>query len=50
MIRLIIVDDSSIVREGLQMLLDNKEDIEVIGQAASGNDAVELCKTLSPIW
>jgi len=48
MIRLIIVDDSSIVREGLQMLLDNKEDIEVIGQASNGNDAVELCKTLSP--
>ncbi|HEX3048432.1 MAG TPA: response regulator transcription factor [Bacillota bacterium] len=48
MIRLIIVDDSPLVREGLQMLLSNKEDIEVIGQAASGNDAVELCRTLTP--
>lgn len=48
MIRLIIVDDSSLIREGLQMLLSNKEDIEVIGQASGGNEAVELCRALSP--
>jgi DNA-binding NarL/FixJ family response regulator len=48
MIRIIIVDDSSIIREGFCMLLNNKDDIEVIGQAGSGNEAVELCKTLSP--
>lgn len=48
MIRIIIVDDSSIIREGLRMLLCSKEDIEVIGQASCGNEAVELCRTLTP--
>lgn len=48
MIRLIIVDDSPLVRQGLQMLLSNKEDIEVVGQAANGKEVVELCRTLSP--
>lgn len=48
MIRLIIVDDSTVVREGLQMLLGNHEDIEIIGHASGGHEAVELCRTLKP--
>jgi DNA-binding NarL/FixJ family response regulator len=48
MIRVIIVDDSALVREGLHMLLGNKEDIEIIGQSSSGKEALELCRTLNP--
>ncbi|MCL6588562.1 MAG: response regulator transcription factor [Firmicutes bacterium] len=48
MIRIIIVDDSSIIREGLRMLLSSRDEIEVIGQASCGNEAVALCRSLSP--
>lgn len=47
-IRVLIVDDHAIVREGLQMLLAEEADVEVIGQAANGIEAVSLAATLQP--
>ena len=40
MIRVLIVDDHKVVRDGMQFLLDQEEDIEVVGQCADGFEAV----------
>ncbi|MEK3720510.1 response regulator transcription factor [Paenibacillus sp. FSL H8-0034] len=48
MIKLCIVDDHAVVRSGLMMLLNAKEDMEVIGEASEGNEAIELALRLHP--
>ena len=48
MIRLLIVDDQAIVRQGLRMRLLMEPDIIVIGEASSGEQAIELAQELSP--
>jgi len=47
-IRVLIVDDHFMVRQGLCALLEAQNDIKVVGQAASGEEAVNLCDDLSP--
>ena len=47
-IRLLVVDDQTVVREGLAAILANYPDIEVIGQAADGNQALEIIKQAKP--
>lgn len=47
-IRLIIVDDHTIVREGLASLLDDEPDLDVLGQAGSGREAVALVRQFHP--
>jgi len=47
-IRALIVDDHHVVREGLAMLLDAVDGIEVAGQAATGEEAVRQATTLQP--
>jgi len=47
-IRVVIVDDHSMVRGGLQQLLASTADIEVVGSAANGQEAVELAGRLRP--
>ena len=48
MIRVLVVDDHGIVREGLQRLLDAFDGIAVTGLAGDGNDAVQLAGALAP--
>lgn len=48
MIRVIIADDHHIVRQGLRALLEREDNIEVVGEAADGLEAIELVKTLQP--
>jgi DNA-binding NarL/FixJ family response regulator len=48
MIRVIIADDHHLVRQGIRALLQNAGDIEVIGEAATGQEAVELTEKLKP--
>jgi len=48
MIRVLIVDDHTLVREGLRRLLESEPDIEVVGQTGSGRETVQLCKELKP--
>jgi two-component system, NarL family, response regulator LiaR len=47
-IRVLIVDDHSVVREGLRTFLALQEGIEVVGEAADGHEAIERAVTLSP--
>jgi DNA-binding NarL/FixJ family response regulator len=47
-IRVLIADDQELVRTGLTMILDAQPDIEVIGQASDGNEAVALARSLRP--
>ncbi|HET9221029.1 MAG TPA: response regulator transcription factor, partial [Roseiflexaceae bacterium] len=47
-IRVLIVDDQSLVRVGIQALLSRKPDIEVVGQAGDGAEALHLVAALDP--
>lgn len=47
-IRVLVADDQEIVRTGLSMILDAQPDIEVIGQAVDGNEAVALARSMRP--
>jgi DNA-binding NarL/FixJ family response regulator len=47
-IRVLLADDQALVRGGFRSLLDARDDIEVVGEAANGNEAVSLAKTLVP--
>ncbi len=48
MIRLIIVDDQRLMREGLKTILELEEDFNVLGIAANGKEALELCRADPP--
>ena len=48
MIRVIVVDDHPIVRQGLVSVLGDEDDLEVVGEASSGREAVALTARLQP--
>ncbi len=48
MIRLLIVDDHKVVRQGLRFLLQHEADIEIVGEAADGEQAVDLVRRHVP--
>ena len=48
MISIFIVDDHQIFRDGLKLLFDNTADMQVIGEAQSGEDALEKLAALEP--
>lgn len=46
--RAVVVDDQELVRTGFVMILESEPDIEVVGSAANGRDAIELCQRFRP--
>lgn len=48
MTRIVIADDQALFREGLRTLLSIRPDMEVVGEAADGDEAVALVETLRP--
>ncbi len=48
MIRVIVADDHHLVLEGIRALLEKADDIEVVGQAVDGHEAIELVQRLTP--
>jgi len=47
-IRLLLVDDHQVVRSGLRMLLGNESDVEIVGDAGTGREALEAVRQFSP--
>ena len=47
-IRLLIADDHAILRQGLRRILEEEDDMEVVGEAATGSEAVALVEKLNP--
>ncbi|GAA3126791.1 response regulator transcription factor [Planomonospora alba] len=48
MIRVLVADDHPVVRQGLRTFLDLQDDLEVVGEARDGAEAVELAASLAP--
>lgn len=47
-IRVVLVDDHAVMREGTRLIFDAVEDIEVVAEAEDGEDAIRLCTELKP--
>jgi DNA-binding NarL/FixJ family response regulator len=47
-IRVVIADDQDLVRTGFRAILNSEPDIEVVGEAGDGREAVEICRQLRP--
>jgi DNA-binding NarL/FixJ family response regulator len=48
MIRILLVDDQALVRAGFRMILDAESDVEVIGEASDGREAIDQVRSLRP--
>jgi DNA-binding NarL/FixJ family response regulator len=48
MITVLIADDNAVVREGLAAVLDTQDDLDVVGRAADGRQAVDLARRAEP--
>ena len=48
MIRIVLADDHTVMRNGLRLLLERQADLEVVGEAADGRQTVEICDNLKP--
>lgn len=46
--RLLIAEDFALVRESMRMMLSGNPDLEVVGEAENGREAVDLCRSLDP--
>ena len=47
-IRVLLADDQALVRSGFRMILDERSDLEVVGEAEDGHEAIELSRSLRP--
>lgn len=48
MTSILLADDQDLVRTGLRMILNAEDDLEVVGEAANGHEAVDLARSLAP--
>ena len=48
MIRILLVDDHAILRSGLRALLELESDMDVVGEASTGEEGVERARALRP--
>jgi DNA-binding NarL/FixJ family response regulator len=46
--RVLIADDHDLVREGLRAVLAGEEDLQVVGEARDGHEALQMCRSLEP--
>jgi DNA-binding NarL/FixJ family response regulator len=48
MIRVVVADDQALVRGGFRVLVDSAPDLEVVGEASDGTEAVALARKTKP--
>jgi DNA-binding NarL/FixJ family response regulator len=48
LLKLLIVDDDTLIREGLKMILESEEDFQIVGTASNGLEAVKICRDTLP--
>ncbi len=48
MVRVLLVDDQTLIRQGIRLLLEIEPDIQVVGQAANGSEAIQQVEILRP--
>jgi len=48
MTRILLVDDHTLFRSGIRALLASQEDIDIVGEAGEGSEALKLCQILKP--
>jgi len=48
LVRVLLADDQALLREGLRMMIDSQPDLQVVGEAADGGEAVTLASRLEP--
>ena len=48
MIRVVLADDQALIRHGLRLIIDAQDDLEVVGEAANGEQAIDLARRLAP--
>jgi len=47
-VRIVLADDHALLREGIRALLSRESDIEVVGEASDGREAIARCRALKP--
>jgi two-component system, NarL family, response regulator YdfI len=47
-IRILVADDHLIIRQGLRLILETEEDLEMVGEASDGEEAIRQCELLKP--
>src|ERR1700694_1641760 len=47
-IRVVLADDHTMVRSGLQMFIESRTDFELAGQASNGDEAILICRETNP--
>ncbi len=48
MISVLLADDQALVRSGFRLILETREDIEVVGEAENGREAIDLARHVGP--
>ena len=48
MINILLVDDQNLIRQGLKALLELEPDLQIVGEAANGQIAIDLVQELQP--
>jgi len=47
-LRIVLADDHGIVRRGMRSLLESESDMQIVGEASEGREALRMCETLQP--
>ena len=47
-IRILLADDHAVVRQGFKMILAEQPDMEIVGEAGNGREALQLAESLKP--